>query len=509
MTKMRLLPFIIIAVCLLVLMTSCASPQPEPPPAPSPPPPLPQNEDAAKLARRFCPVIYLKGEGDIIESYEPTQIQILIDQAVVRDIQDPSFSEKATLSGLLQWSNSSYYLDIVGLDPSIKSFDEYQHNYEEVKSKYQPTLYARVIENPDQGYTIVQYWIFYYFNDWRNFHEGDWELVQLHFPGKTAGELLETGEPPVLAAYSQHQSGQQMSWNQMIDAGLVEETHPKVYVAQGSHANYFTPGNFWAGLDFDDTGLSSWHIVRPQQVNISQLPEMIVEKEAPEWLEFKGYWGEYTGFSILVFDLRFWQRGPFGPPWSEAENLNQRWERPHEWATRLPEYPSPFWTGFFKLPGDWSKLAVFSLFSPADLHVYDTQGRHAGIDETGKPETNIPGSIYLTPEGTDYKTILITDADVSYEYSIVVKGKESGTMDLRAQVPELPTRLKRFLEYLSVPISAKTTARTTIKPEMRMMAPRIAAEPGETMRDTTTKLEIDYDGDGVFETESMPGKFEE
>jgi len=497
-----------VAICWSVILISCACPSSTPTQSPESPSTV-DSEYAEQLAKQFCPIIYLKGEGEAPENYEPEPVEIMVDQASVRDIQDPSFSEKATLSGLLQWSRSIYYLDILGLGPATQSPEEYELNYQEVKDQYQPTIYARVSEGIDTGYTVVQYWIFYYFNDWRNLHEGDWELVQICFPGYTVQELVENGEQPVFVAYSQHQAGQKMSWGNMIENGLVLETHPIVYVSKGSHANYFTPGNFWSGLDFDDTGLSSWQIINPEQFNIVMLPETEVGKEELDWLDFKGYWGEYLGFSIDILGLKFWQHGPFGPPWSDAEQKNERWEYPYEWADGLPEYPKPFWTSFFKQLGDWVKLAIFSLFSPADLHIYDSTGRHVGIDKKGKLEKQIPGAVYIAPEGTDYKIILIPDADVSDEYMIEVKGTGTGTMDIRAQVPDAESKLKRFLEYTKVPVSAKTKARATIKPVIpsAVRVPSTAEIRGGTKRDTTTKLEIDSDGDGVFESESIPGKF--
>jgi len=494
-------------ILLLLFTVGCACPYA--PYEPEPKPPV-NSEYAEQLAKQFCPIIYLKGEGEAIENFEPEQIEIMVDEAFLRDTEDPSFFEKATLSSLLQWSESIYYLDLEGLGPSTHSPTEYQLNYDAVKSQYQPTLYARVKEGGDEDYTIVQYWIFYYFNDWRNLHEGDWELVQLCFPSHTVKELLEKGEQPVFAAYSQHQAGQRMSWSDMVDGSLVEGTHPIVYVAQGSHANYFVPGNFWSGLDFDDTGLSSWQVITPEQLDIVLLPETEAEEEGLEWLRFRGRWGEYLGFSISVLNLRFWQRGPFGPPWSEGGQKSTNWEQPEEWASGLSEYPKPFWVSLLSLPGDWSTLAIFSLFSPADLHVYDALGRHVGINEKGELETQISGAMYVTPEGTDYKTILIPDADVSDEYMIVAEGTDSGTMDIRAQVSDAKTNLRRFLEYINVPVSVTTVARARIEPEVPPLVrvPSSAEILGGTRRDTTTRLEMDSDGDGVFEIESTPGDFE-
>jgi hypothetical protein len=35
---------------------------------------------------------------------------------------------------------------------------------------------------------VVQYWFFWYFNDWNDKHEGDWEGVQVLFDATTAVE---------------------------------------------------------------------------------------------------------------------------------------------------------------------------------------------------------------------------------------------------------------------------------------------------------------------------------
>ncbi|MFC1902901.1 hypothetical protein ACFLX4_02400 [Chloroflexota bacterium] len=495
----------IISILLLLFVVGCSCPSAVPPlkPESKPSPPV-DPEHAIQLARIFSPIIYLKGEGEA-ENFDPEPIEVMVDEAVLRDVEDPSFFQKATLLNLLQWSKSIYYLDLEGLGPESHSFEEYKLAYDRIKNRYQPTIYARVREGGDKNYTVVQYWIFYYFNDWRNFHEGDWELVQLCFPGRPVKELLERKEPPIFAAYSQHQAGQKMSWADMRSKGLVINTHPIVHVAQGSHANYFTPGNSWSGLDFDDTGLSSWNVIGPEQFDIVLLPEVESESERSEWLGFKGYWGEYLGISISVLGLTFWQQGPHGPPWSGGEQTSEKWAQPGEWADGLPEYPEPFWMSFFSLPGDWFKQAFFCLFSPANIHVYDSRGRHVGINEKGEIEIEIPGAMYINPEGTQYKTIIVPNADVSQEYELVVEGTGSGNMDIKVQVPDAKNRVKRYLEYINVPVSATTTARVRIMPDVPL--PEITTE-GFSVRDDITILELDRDGDGKFELESAPGIFE-
>ena len=42
----------------------------------------------------------------------------------------------------------------------------------------------------DPDLLAVQYWLYWYYNDWNNKHEGDWEFVQLLFPASTVAEAL-------------------------------------------------------------------------------------------------------------------------------------------------------------------------------------------------------------------------------------------------------------------------------------------------------------------------------
>jgi hypothetical protein len=504
---------VISAVLILPLLFGCGCPHEEPEgPGPTP---VESTEEALAIAGKFCPVIHLNADEGNCENFQPDSVQLMVDLSLLRDLNDPEFSEKPTINSFLEWSLSQYYLDVPELNPQSASVAEYKAGYDLVCGSYQPTIYARVVYGSE--YTIVQYWFFYYLNDWRNVHEGDWELVQLHFPKRTVAELLDEDVSPVFVACSQHQSGQRMSWSDMVEGGLVEDNHPSVYVARGSHANYFLPGQFWSGLDFDDTGLSAWRVIDAEQLDIVLLSEIEdADTTGLEWLDFRGYWGEYVGFSISVMELRFWQHGPFGPQWSDDGRISEKWYDLEKWAEDLPEYPEPFWTSFFDFIGDWENLAVFHLFSPAELHVYDAQGRHIGFDEKGELVIDIPGAFYIQPEGTDYKIILITGADVADEYRIEVRGTDSGMMDIKAQVPDARIDVRRFLEYIGVPVSPSLVARAFIRPELADMEAAVAApaEPGLKeirrlpARDINTELEIDDDGDGVFDIRSRPGMFD-
>lgn len=112
-----------------------------------------------------------------------------------------------------------------------------------VKEHPQPVYYGRVVREMDDAgveWTILQYHYFYAFNDWRlaangfNHHEGDWEMSAIY---------LKNNEP-VAVLLSQHGAGYMEPWDNMLkamDRDGNKTTHPIIYAALGSHANYSRP----------------------------------------------------------------------------------------------------------------------------------------------------------------------------------------------------------------------------------------------------------------------------
>jgi hypothetical protein len=112
-----------------------------------------------------------------------------------------------------------------------------------LKEHPQPVYYGRVLRETDSEgnqWTILQYHFFYAFNDWRlaangmNHHEGDWEMTAVY---------LKNEEPHAMLM-SQHGAGNIEWWDDVIKALDMEgnpTTHPVVYAALGSHANYSKP----------------------------------------------------------------------------------------------------------------------------------------------------------------------------------------------------------------------------------------------------------------------------
>lgn len=106
--------------------------------------------------------------------------------------------------------------------------------------------YGRVVR--DGGWICLNYWFFYYYDDWRsgfdgvNDHEADWENLSV-FLYETEGGWLE----PQWVVFSCHDfTGDDLRrrWDDCEQLEIVGDTHPVAYVGAGSHAHYYRPGEY-------------------------------------------------------------------------------------------------------------------------------------------------------------------------------------------------------------------------------------------------------------------------
>lgn len=145
--------------------------------------------------------------------------------------------------------------------------------------QYRNVVYARTFPVPGTSDTIIQFWMYYYYNPkvfvWMGNHEGDWEVVQYRV--NAAGAL-------VTATYSQHGAGERCAASEVP---LSSAGRPITYVAEGSHANYYWPGSH--SLPYgqnDNTDGAGERIV----------PTTLVDVTAPpNWLRWSGSWGASKG----------------------------------------------------------------------------------------------------------------------------------------------------------------------------------------------------------------------
>jgi hypothetical protein len=177
-----------------------------------------------------------------------------------------------------------------------------------------------------KGRIDLQYWLWYPYNDYSptvpageiwQVHEGDWEAVSV---------ILDSAGKPLAAGYSQHSEGRSRTWAKVPRQGL----RPLVYVAIGSHANYFSPGTqpfdprvvdklFISIIEqsgqkaADHTGKG--RVIRPKLVRVSGT--------SPGWMAFAGRWGEDEYLHVPGGQaVRSGGSGPQGPV------LHEQWQRP-------------------------------------------------------------------------------------------------------------------------------------------------------------------------------------
>ena len=177
-------------------------------------------------------------------------------------------------------------------------------------------VYGRVTSEREA--IVVQYWFFWVYNQWNDVHEGDWEMIQLVFDGSSPTEALAHG--PTTYAYAQHEGSEYATVGENDGKVVLEDgTHPVVFVAEGSHAAFFSSSRWFGksgatGFGCDDTS-GPVDSIRPEVV---PLPGDDIPTEGPlAWLSFRGRWGERAPA---------FNNGPTGPV------TKSQWAAPVTWV---------------------------------------------------------------------------------------------------------------------------------------------------------------------------------
>jgi hypothetical protein len=266
------------------------------------------------------------------EEYRPTTVTAVLGNPRVRLVHAGKVVKTAPTAADIAGLGPDYYLDLPGdVLGNLCTYAEGEAALDRA-GKAPPVTYAHIATERGKQGLAVQYWFFYYFNEFNDLHEGDWEGMQLTFDAASPQEALARG--PDQIALFQHGGGEKASWH---DAKVeTEGRHPVVYVAAGSHATFFQSavyvenGGGGAGLGCDNTS-RPLDRVRPQPVLVPTNPG----QDGPfGWLTYRGHWGQREkGFN----------NGPQGP------NTKRQWLEPFSWmdSARLasPKLPGGFGLG--------------------------------------------------------------------------------------------------------------------------------------------------------------------
>ena len=422
-------------------------------------------DNAQALVDRFRPEFKFM----IDENFFPAPIEQLLtaDGTSLQKKDDPDYNPifNPTAHDLANYCSSpDCFIDLWG--PSVwtgggpdscsinRSFVNffYKSNYERNRNQFPDLVHARIYKQATRA--VIQYWINYYANDFsESFHEGDWELVQIE---------LNSNLQPINAAYSRHDGGRWRPWNAVEGPG----SNPIVYVARGSHANYFNSGEYGIFIRSWDVATGNGDAV---SYPVAVLPEPDQSDQTQfEWLKFGGMWGEYTGATACGYpDVR---DGPPNPPRQAS------WSNPFGWASC---------DGCDDEQANGTDTQV-TVYSPVDIHLYDAQGRHVGKNASGGIDKQIPGSDYIDFPDLHRKSVIIHGGDINQGYHIELDGTGSDLVHVIVTAPDHPRGTVETLNYNNVEVNPSTKATMEL----------------DTTRNYT--LSIDSDGDGTSDIQKNP-----
>lgn len=331
----RLVPlFAALALCLLGAAPAGAAPLGTTQTTISRPP---ADAAAQELAEKYVPIAMLREQLDppcekSAEQYQPTAVgAVLGNPSIAFEAEDPGTGKLERLkqgatAADLAGVGDGHYLNLPGT--ALGDTCVYARDFERLQEegKAPAVVYAHIAREPNHPGFALQYWFFWYFNQFNDLHEGDWEGMQLTFAAETAAEAL--GEEPGEVIVFQHAGGERAEWGE----GKVrkEGTHPIVYPAAGSHATFYDSavyiqnGQHGSGVGCDNT-TEPLREVRPHPV---LLPEAAPAAGRFQWLGYRGRWGEREkGFN----------NGPTGPVTKTV------WREPFAWMaeqrTTSPRLP--------------------------------------------------------------------------------------------------------------------------------------------------------------------------
>ncbi len=395
------------------------------------------------LLERYAPVLYFHPD----EQFFPTSIEAMLNES---DLRNRTFFTDEILDNLPVDQNSilfapnTSYLDLQNSSALTGNFGVPEGTR---FTKYGYKIYGRKVEI-NSTYIFLQYWVFYPFNDWNNNHEGDWEMIQL--------KLNYSNQIPIESTYSFHWGGITHNWSSIGKNG----THPKVYVVEGGHGSWSTPGDHdWAQ---DVLGLYCQSLTDRTSNNGSFIEiytnySLEVINNNSVFVNFKGKWGEIN------------TEGTTGPDSPNRINYGagNRWEDPLSWANN-------------PLPNSYAACTG----SPVNLYAVDHNGNRIGLNSSGNITINISNTyFYLTSDGGQEAIVILNSNPITF----IINATGNGAFNLSISNYNSTSFSRKNIEYKNVKITNFTTAFVSIS----------ETNPNFIMR-------IDNDGDGNIDSTLSP-----
>ncbi len=303
----------IAAALLLALAPGAQAAQPESP--------------AEELAQKYVPITELREETDPpceteAEQYQPTSVDSVLGNPTVllqhaAEGADLTTVRRGPTAEQIAGLGEGWYLNLEGT--ALGDTCVYARAFKklEQEGKAPAVTYAHIAREEGHSGFALQYWFFWYFNQFNDLHEGDWEGMQITFEANSPASALH--EEPSEIILFQHAGGERADW---ADGKVQKEgTHPIVYPAAGSHATFYDSavyvenGQHGSGLGCDNTT----EPLRELKLRPILMPAEVKSKGPFAWTDYYGRWGEKEkGFN----------NGPTGPQTKTV------WREPFAWMAK-------------------------------------------------------------------------------------------------------------------------------------------------------------------------------
>ncbi len=300
------------------------------------PPATAKQSAAQQLAERYVPVMMIRKQQDppcdtSEEQYRPTSVDTVLGNPEVTLFrapagQPPSAVTKAPTARDIAGLDGDHYLDLPG-DP-LGDTCVYAKDFAQMLAagKAPSLVYAHIAREKGHAGFTLQFWFYWYFNQFNDLHESDWEGMQISFDAATPAQALRQDPDEVILF--QHAGGERARWG---DTKVQKDgTHPIVYAAAGSHATFYDStvyvenGQHGSGVGCDNTTEPLQRLEPAAEL----LPSEASRRGPYKWLSYAGRWGQL---------LKGFNNGPTGPA------TKQVWKTPFSWMaeqrTTSPRLP--------------------------------------------------------------------------------------------------------------------------------------------------------------------------
>ncbi|MBS1860970.1 MAG: hypothetical protein JSS68_04590 [Actinobacteria bacterium] len=282
---------------------------------------------AEELAEKYVPITELRKETDppcdtSQEQYQPTSVDSVLGNPTVtlqHEAADGELTDvrKAPTAEEIAGLHGPWYLNLEGrvLGNTCVYARAFKKLLEEGKAP--AVTYAHIAREKGHSGFALQYWFFWYFNQFNDLHEGDWEGMQLTFEAENPAAARD--EEPSEIILFQHAGGERANWT---DGKVQKEgTHPIVYPAAGSHATFYDSavyvenGQHGSGLGCDNTTGP----LRELKLAPVLMPNGVRTSGPFAWTSYYGRWGERE---------KGYNNGPTGPQTKTV------WREPFAWMAK-------------------------------------------------------------------------------------------------------------------------------------------------------------------------------